>query len=300
MIELEREVRDALWSHVSIRLYLLVFDAFLCVLLAFATAFFLGLKLVYTALFFGGYFLLAVLLEFHQWNIINLIASKKRDIDQQLKTAWEFKDQDNFLVADLKEDAAKKMSELGASNLLDTKAVFRRTTAIVLLSFLLLTFNFLGLAYIDLGKLLKEKTGVSDFGFVDLRKGFESLAGDRWESSEDHFTKEKEKLGTDSGGEQPGVSQGEIPGKGGGVGYDSVEDIYGEAKYASLEGSRLDFRVKPEYGGSIQIRESGGKAQSDEVLLGEVGQEDSCVDCLVGPEHEAIVRRYFEKITSQN
>ena len=54
--------------------------------------------------------------------------------------------------------------------------------------------------------------------------------------------------------------------------------------------------MNPDYGGSIEIRETGsGEEVNYEV--GEAESAEACRDCQVGPENEDLVRRYFKKLT---
>jgi hypothetical protein len=172
---------------------------------------------------------------------------------------------------------------------------------IVLLSFMLLTTTVLNLHNVAIDSInylldssnMKDKAREAMDGAVG---GFDTLTGNRWEKSNYSDDKSKDKLGAQAGGNRPGMSSGPIPGKGSGTGTDPSADIYGKASSASIAGNDVDFRLRPEYGGDIEIRETGARAKDPAFQMQDVQSAEQCVECVVGPEHEEVVRKYFEKI----
>jgi hypothetical protein len=297
---LDAKIMEAKVVFWGIRLYKTILDFIFGFMLTAIIFQFAGVKLTYAlapALLFA---LLKVAKEYGKSNIVRRLEGEYRGLDESLTTAVEYKGMRNPIVEDLVADVTKHMDDVESSAFLNSKNLAKRVYALVFLSFILLTATVLNLRSIAFESLdfLLDTTNMADT--VDAIAGkagteFDTLMGNRWEQS--NFTDEnKEKLGADSGGERPGVSEGPIPGTGGGAGADSGGDIYGEASSASIEGRDVDFKLHPEYGGEIEIRETGGRARENVFQLEDVQSAEECEDCVVGPEHEEMVRRYFEKI----
>ncbi|MBD3387794.1 MAG: hypothetical protein GF416_01985 [Candidatus Altiarchaeales archaeon] len=244
--------------------------------------------------------LLQLVKEYRRSDIIRRIGSSYDNLGERLQTAMEYRGTSNIIVEDLMSDVSRRMDDVESSTFLDTRTLSKRIYAVIILAFVLLTTIVLDLrsvAFDSLDFILSDPDIQNRISDVAGKTGseFDTLMGDRWEQS--NLTGEdEEKLGAESGGERPGVSEGPLPGTGGGVGADALEDIYGEASAANILGDDVDFRLHPEYGGEIEIRETGGTARRNEFNLEEVQSAEECEECVIGPEHEEVVRRYFEKI----
>jgi hypothetical protein len=294
------EAKAVYWS---IRIYNVTLDliaGFMFAALAFQVA---GVSLLYAILPAVVYALTQVFGGYKDRNIVHHLEGKYDNLDQRLQTAIEYQGAKNVIVEDLLTDVSKRMDDVETSTFMNSKSLSRRVYAIVVLSFLLLSATVLDLrsAAFDSLRYLLDATNTrgavqnlaGQAGF-----GFDTLEGNRWEKS-NYSSENKEKLGAQPGGERPGTSQGPIPGKGSGTGSDAGKDIYGDAKSASIAGRDMDFKLHPEYGGDIEIRETGGQKKEQEFKLDDVQSVDECVECVVGPEHEEVVRKYFEKILTE-
>jgi len=167
--------------------------------------------------------------------------------------------------------------------------------------FILLTVTVLDLRNLTLDslkRLLEDPSvrGTLDNLLGDGRGELEMFMGGEHEKSNWTSSEEKKKLGSEAGGETPGYNEGPIAGQGGGKGYETGADIFGDAQSASLFGKDVDFNLHPEYGGDIEIRETGGRAKVKRFDIDEVQSVEECAECVVGPENEEVVRNYFELI----
>lgn len=239
-----------------------------------------------------------------QWrgcDLIGELEGKYDNLDQRLQTAIEYRGARNIIVDDLMSDVVKRMDNVETSIFLNSKDLSRRIMTIVILSFVLLTVTALDLrtlAYDSMNYLL-DSAKLKDAAQNVAGKagaGFQLLTGNRWEKSNWTTDQSKDKLGANPGGTNPGVSQGPIPGKGSGTGDTAKKDIYGDAKSANIAGQDVDFKLHPEYGGDIEIRETGSQSQVRAPTADDVQSVDECQDCTVGPDNEEMVRKYFEKI----
>ncbi|MFH0863392.1 MAG: hypothetical protein V1875_10255, partial [Candidatus Altiarchaeota archaeon] len=234
-------------------------------------------------------------------SVVKAFQGREDNLDQRLQTAMEYQGTKNIIVEDLMSDVTKRMDAVETSTFLNSKELSRRIMTIVVLSFILLTVTVLNLRSVAFDSLnyLMDTANLRD-GVKDLAgmagTGFEVVTGDRWEASNFSTDKSQDKLGAKPGGTNPGVSQGPVPGKGSGTGDTAKKNIYGDAKSANIAGQDVDFKLHPEYGGDIEIRETGTQKQVRAPSTEEVLSVDECQDCTVGPEHEEMVRKYFEKI----
>ncbi|MFH1056087.1 MAG: hypothetical protein V1744_08350 [Candidatus Altiarchaeota archaeon] len=248
-----------------------------------------------------GIVVVEFLKEYRHRNITERLKGQYENLDERLQTALEYQGTHNVIVEDLNADVIKRMDEVETSSFVDMKVLSKRIYVLAVLSFLFLTVTVLNLrsvAFNSLDYILDSTNAKGGLSKVvsDAGTEFEVLTGRRWEASNYSNQKEEEKLGAKSGGDRPGFSEGPTPGKGGGAGTVSGKDIYGEASSASIEGRDVDFRLHPEYGGSIDIKEVGGRARDRNFQMDEVSSAQECVECIVAPENEDVVRRYFEKI----
>jgi len=286
-----------------VRVYKSVFDFFIGFLATSIIFEVLGVRLFY-ALFPAFLFSLAkIYQEYKASNIVSNLKGKYDGLDERLDTAIEYQGTRNVIVEDLVTDVVKRMDHIESSSFIVTPTISKRVYAVAFLSFLLLTTSVLDLrsfVFDGLNQLL-DSTDLRDALESSAGKAgfeFETALGRRWEQSNWSTEKEEEKLGAQSGGERPGVSEGPIPGVGGGTGQESGDDIFGQAQSANILGQDIDFRLHPEYGGEIEIRHTTGRRSTPQFRLDEVESVEECEECAIGPEHEEMVRTYFEKIIS--
>ncbi len=299
MSDLNSKLMEAKAVFWSMKFYNIVLD-FLVGFLFSALVFLLaGIGLLYAVLPALIYSAVRFFKEYRNRSLVRRLEGKYDRLDERLQTAIEYDGMRNVIVEDLVSDVTRRMDAIESSSFLDSKAVSKRVYTLIVLSFILLTAVMLNLRAFVFDSLddLLENTGLEGLEDLAGKAGteFDMLTGNRWENS-NLTAEDKEKLGSQSGGERPGVSEGPIPGVGGGIGGESNQEIYGEASSASIEGRDVDFRLHPEYGGEIEIRETGGSVRDNTFNLEDVQSAEECVECVIGPEHEEMVRRYFEKI----
>jgi len=291
------EAKAVLWA---IKVYNILLDFIVGFLFSAFMLQVVGLSLLWAVVPAFAFALFRLLQEYLDRNFIMRLKGKYDRLDERLKTALEHQGARNVIVEDLMADVTKRMDDVETSTFMDSSDVSKRVYAIVALSFLLLTVTVLDLRSVLYGSVdyLLDTVGLKDQVANLAGKtgtGFEAEAGNKWENSS-YADDNREKLGAQPGGERPGASQGPIPGKGSGTGADTAKDIYGKASSANIAGKDVDFRLHPEYGGDIEIRETGGLARDNEFRLDSVESVEECAECVVGPEHEELVRKYFEKI----
>ncbi|MBU0762416.1 MAG: hypothetical protein KKD39_05270 [Candidatus Altiarchaeota archaeon] len=301
MEALDNKVFEAKMVLASLKLYRVFLD-FIAVFIASAViAQLMSANIFYSIFPALVYALLQIALQIRNTEITPYLRGEYSGLDERLKTALENDDTKNVIALDLLGDVTKRMDDVEASVFFKSKDVTKRIAVIVVLSFVFLTIVALDLksiaAYnfkflIEDGKLDDALKELSD----GTGGGMEALFGDRWEQSNFSTENEKNKMGAESGGEKPGFNEGPIPGKGGGTGSQSGGDIYGDASSASLAGKDIDFKMHPEYGGDIEVRDTGSQMMKRKFSLDDVESVEECTDCVVGPENEEMVRRYFEKI----
>jgi hypothetical protein len=239
-------------------------------------------------------------------NLVRMLEGKYDRLDERLETALEYKGARNIIVEDLTLDVARRMDAVEASAFFNMGDLSKRVWTVIIFCFLFLTLTVLNLrsATFDSINHLLDSASLRDT--VDKMlggngtSGFDRFTGQRWEESNYSNDKDKNKLGAQSGGKQPGINEGPLPGTGSGTGADAKNDIFGKASSASIAGKDVDFRLHPEYGGEIEIRQTGGGNQPNQFNLDQVASVDECQDCVVGPENEEVVRRYFEKILPES
>ncbi|MFH1403599.1 MAG: hypothetical protein ABIH11_04940 [Candidatus Altiarchaeota archaeon] len=302
MDDLISKLREATAVYAGLRAYKLVLDLAISFLAASILLQIIGFQMIYSLIPAGIYVLIQLALELRRMNVIKRIGGRYHGLDESLETAYEYRDADNIIVQSLMSDVSKEMDNVESSTFFDQREITRRVIVTIVLLFVMMTITVLDLrgALIDfmvdntnLGRDLNDKYG-------DAKNQFQTMFGDRWEQSNWTTDKEKEKLGAESGGDRPGISEGPIPGTGGGVGSDSGKDIYGKASSANINGENVQFQLHPEYGGEIEIRESGGRIVQNKFELATVESAETCDECVIGPEHEEVVRKYFEKILAEN
>ncbi|MCX6694776.1 MAG: hypothetical protein NTU61_00555 [Candidatus Altiarchaeota archaeon] len=296
-MEMLEKLREAKLVFVGLRAYKLALDFIIGFLIAAVLLVLLGVNLAFWIIPASIYFLAQIFMEARRVNIIRHLESKYGNLRERLSTAYDNRGRRNLIVDDLMADVSGRLDDVSASSFVESKALTSKTVTTVFLTFLLLTATLLNIRgfMLDLLKENPELAKTLDDTKEKYTSQLEAMMGDRWEGS-NWSAQDDEKLGAESGGERPGFGQGPVPGRGFGVGSETSSDIYGKASSATLDGKDIDFRLHPEYGGNIEIQESQGKVKPEEFKLTSVESADTCDDCAVGPEHEEIVRRYFEKI----
>lgn len=296
------EARSVFWS---IKFYRVILD-FFAAFLAFAIVFKLLDRTIFYALVPAAMFAaLRLIIEFMRGDMSEKLRGKYENLNERLSTALENENVDNIIVSDLLFDVSERMDKVESSAFFDKRDISHRVLTIMVCAFLLLTvtaFDLRNLTLDSLKRILDDpavRHGVNNLN-DGVSDGLLKAFGEQWEMSNWTSDKELDKLGGEGGGEKPGESEGPIPGSGGGVGENTITDIYGEASAASLFGRDIDFRIRPEYGGEIEIRQTGSQEAARRFTLDEVNSVEECQECAIAPENEQLVRGYFERILPES
>lgn len=294
------EVGRAVWE---IKLFEMLVDS-MVVFLAFAvvlTVF--GANVLYGLAPALVYLLASFFRSAMRSDIIGTVEDRNIELRERLKTAYQNREKSNIIVQHLLSDVSKDVDKVESSVFLDSRRVSYRVALSIALVFLMLLVTV-----IDLRGLLSNTFDLDDLSsmlrYALKERGieYEKIAGgeDRWEGSNLTTEKEKEKMGAEPGGERPGFHMGPIPGGGGGVGSDDASEVYGKASSAVIEGEKVELRLRPDYGGDTEIKDDNRDAAA-KILEKPVSVEsaETCEECAIGPEHEDLVRRYFEKIVGE-
>jgi len=299
MMDVLDKLKEAKIVFLGLRAYKLLLDFIIGFLIVAVLLQLLGVSMILAVAPAALYFIVQLFREGRKINIIRHLETSYGGLRERLSTAYDNRAGSNLIVEDLMNDVSVRLEDVETSSFVESKALTSRTVATVVLTFILLTVTVLNIRGLILG-VINENTDLSNaVNNAKERYGneFQAMMGQRWEGSNWSAENEEEKLGAQPGGSRPGYGQGPIPGTGFGVGSESSADIYGKASAASIEGKNIDFQLHPEYGGNIEIRESDGRVSANDFAITNVESADTCTDCAVGPEHEEIVRRYFEKIS---
>ncbi|MBM3309791.1 MAG: hypothetical protein FJY77_05985 [Candidatus Altiarchaeales archaeon] len=295
------EAGRAMWE---IKLFNLMLDTLICFLACELVITAFGLSQLYGVALAVVYLILAFLNEVLKSDTIKTMGEKHEKVDESLRTAYENRDGKNVIVERLLSDVSNAVDSMETSIFLDQ----RKLTSKMALSIILALMILFAIA-IDIrgfgAELFKIDNIIRDVEFSLKERGVEYEkvlgGGDRWEASNLTTNAEKDKLGAEAGGERPGFHMGGTPGMGGGIGANVNEDIYGQASSAAIEGQEVDFNLRPDYGGEIEIKEDKTEEQQElEVTMPEDAEStETCDECAVGPGHEDLVKRYFEKILGE-
>ena len=294
------EAGRAIWE---IKLFEIAMSTVICFLAFSILLTVVGSNIIWALITSAVYFLIILFRSAMKSDIVSTIEKKNKHLDERLKTAFDNQNKENLVVSHLLTDVSSDMENVETSAFMDEKAVTSKVVMVIVMIFLMLfltVIDFKGRLsnVIDLNSLM------NDIGNSLREKRLEyerAIAGEEgWEASNLTTEKEREKLGAEPGGDRPGFHMGPIPGSGGGVGSDDLREIYGEASSTVINGEELDFNLRPDYGGEIDMEETDARRQQVNALGSESADaSETCEECAVGPEYEALVKRYFEKILGE-
>lgn len=304
MARLNQRINEAERVFWGIQIYEIILD-FLIIFLVYS----IFLQIIRFSIIFAIFPTMITMVLFLYYKIRNVdmiskIEAKNPMLKERLKTAKDNIQADNIIARDLKDDVSSALNTMEASSFLETKTFTSRVVMVIGLLFVLITFAAFDLRDLSADLLNKNKildsVGIMideynrEFGDASKRRGND------WEATEDLYNiSEKEKLGAESGGEKSGYSEGPIAGKGWGSGGEENPNIYGDASAANLYGKDINFKLHPEYGGDIEIHDTSEIRERIRFTLDNVRSAETCDECVIGPEYEEIVRKYFEKIVGE-
>jgi hypothetical protein len=299
---LEGKLFEAKTVLAGMKIYSVFLD-FIAAFIAFSIAFeIFGVNIMYSAAPASLYSIIRLVLALRRQDIVPYLRGSYGGLGERLKTALDNQGRKNIIVEDLVGDVTKRMDDVESSVFFNPSSVSKRIATIVILAFLffsIIALDLRGLAHDNL-RFLLDDGGIEDALNLlsEATSGGSRIFGDRgWEDSGLNAPEEQDRLGGEAGGETPGISEGPLPGQGGGIGIDSGGDIFGDASSASLAGKDVEFKMHPEYGGDIEVRDAAASHITRKFNLEDVLSVEECPDCSVGPENEDMVRRYFESIT---
>ena len=211
-------------------------------------------------------------------NPLRALERANPNLRERLRTAYDNRREDNFIVRDLMRDMSRELLNINTERLLN----FQRTTVyisiIIVLIFILLLLTFMN--FEGLGPILGEPSASSGGG-----------AGGGGG------------VGTDSsGGGGRGESSSEETSPQSGAGGGEATDIYSDRSVARIEGEELELELHPEYGGENEIgeEETGGQGAVNEVR--ETFVQSTAAESYtenIPTRLEEIVRNYFQKLTEE-
>ncbi|MBN2518853.1 MAG: hypothetical protein JXB14_08435 [Candidatus Altiarchaeota archaeon] len=197
---------------------------------------------------------------------------------ERLRTAYDNRQSDNFIVRDLMRDVSEDLLNMDTDRLLNLQRATLYISLIIILIFLLLAMVFVGFE------------GIPGLGGSSSNYGGSGGAGGG---------------GSDSSGGGGGGSGGDAeketsPEMGAGMG--GPKNIYSDVSMATIEGEELELELHPEYGGENRIGSEKPKGQE---ALGEV--RSTFVQSTAAESYteniptrvEEIVRNYFQKLTEE-
>jgi hypothetical protein len=295
------EAGRTLWALNAFGLFM---DSLVC-FLAFGVIFtVIGVSIFWALVPAAVYFLAALFRSLMKSNVIGTIQQKNPKLDERLSAAYDNRDRENVIVSSLLSDVSTEIDNTEASVFFDNRKVTSRVVLSIFLIFLILFATV-----IDFPKMTGSLFNLNDLinGLNDALQNYglefqkAQGGGERWEASNLTTANESEKLGAEPGGLKPGFQSGPIPGQAGGVGSSDQQDIYGQASSASVEGENVNFNLRPDYGGELEIKdESGGSGKPSDVQTPEGAQSAAtCDECAIGPQYQDLVKRYFERIVGE-
>lgn len=236
----------------------------------------------------------------HNARAVEKVTQKYPSLDERLQTAYDNRRESSLLAERLIADVSKRLDEMHSSSFLERREFSVRIFAAIFLVFAMLTINFLYLSSFDAdfsGAFFRRGGPVSGDSSGGGDESMDTGAGKEWESSQYSNKKEKNKVGAEAGGQAPGFNVGPIPGTGGGAGQSDNNDIYGAPSSARVEGRNVRMEVHPEYGGEVEIQDelsAQGERKfqlPDEVEAARTPEQEPV-------EYEEVIRKYFEKLSS--
>lgn len=199
------------------------------------------------------------------------------NLRERLRTAYDNRNKDNFIVRDLMRDMSKELLNMNTDRLLN----FQRTTVYisitVALVFILLVLTFTGFE-----------------GISPLLGGPSSSAGGGGGGSS------TDSSGGGGGGSDDSSSQETSPESGAGGG--EATNIYSDRSIARIEGEELELELHPEYGGENEIggEETRGQEEVNEIrntFVQSTAAESYTEN--IPTRLEEIVRNYFQRLTEE-
>lgn len=260
---------------------------------------FLAISVFYAILPVFVYLLLSVRDMARCHITLNKISEKYPEIEEQLKTAYDNKDREDIIVKSLLLDVSRGMDNMRYSSFFETGRTTIRILFAIFLAFLLLSVNLINFADAN-STLYRNWNFLGNIGNLDLTSGGKDSGsgGDQWEAGNYTAPKEREKVGSEAGGQRPGVSQGPEPGRGGGVGEELNKEIYGAPSSAKIEGKDIMMEMHPEFGGEIEIRDTNQEKTDNEFLISSV--ESTKTPEQEPVEYQEIIKRYFEMLLEED
>ncbi|VVB52678.1 Uncharacterised protein [uncultured archaeon] len=302
-MDVTRKIRDVNRTLLVSELFQIILNSLIIFLTLSIILSILGITLFLGLIVAGMAFIIMVVWDEVKRDPLKRISEVYPTLKERVRTAYDNRHRHNLITESLNIDVYKRMDLMEDGRFVDDTRIIYKVVGSFILIFLLLTVTV-----IDLHGILANIIGSDGLLRNQLNQAVDRVTGGQfdvtgnkgYEGNENYKTdQEKEKLGAESGGDRPGYNEGPIPGKGGGVGSDGTQDIFGEASSANLNGKDLNVKLHPEYGGDIDIEEVAGGKKAGDFVIGEVQSTQVCEECAVGPEHAEIVRKYFESILEE-
>lgn len=259
---------------------------------------FLAVSIFYAILLVFAYLLLSVRNINRCCITVDKISEEYPEIEEQLKSAYDNKDRRDIIVNSLLLDVSKGMDKMRYSSFFETGRMTIRILIAVFLVFALLSINLINFADTS-SSLYRNWNFLSNIGNLNLGSSKDSRdVGNEWQIGNYTAPKEMERVGTESGGQRPGVSQGPEPGRGGGVGEEPNKNIYGTPSSAKIEGKDIKMEMHPEFGGEIKIKDTNQGTTPEEFSISSAKSAKTPEQEPV--EYQEIIKRYFERLLEES
>jgi len=291
---------------IKIRIFRIILNAIIVSLL-FAILLRLFAIHAIISIFFGIlYFILSLIYlslraSLYRNDAIHLIVDRYPSMNERLQAAYDNIKKSNIIVDSLRSDVLKRFKKMYCSSFLDMGPIITRVFLSVILIFILLSINFIHFEGFAANSIPHGENILGDIinsiGFgnkrIDNTRNIEEFVSENFTTRE---RIEEDSIGGESGGQLPGISEGPIPGMGGGVGYEENPDIFGEPSSARIHGDNINMEIHPEYGGEIEIEDVEVEKRKlnrfEERLMGksaEIPEQEP-------PEYSEIIRKYFQSL----
>jgi len=202
----------------------------------------------------------------HKENPLRALERTNPNLRERLRTAYDNRSKDNFIVRDLMRDMSKELLNINTDRLLN----FQKTTVYVSI-IIVLVFILLALTFLDF-------QGVDNLGDSPSGSGGGSGGG----------------TSTDISNQQTSPDSS--------AGVRASTDIYGDRSVATIEGEELELELHPEYGGENEIGEEETMGEGEVNNVRSTFVQSTAAESYtenIPTRLEEIVRTYFQRLTEE-
>ncbi len=296
-------IRDTRFEIVKLRLFMAILESviifvFCAILLSLAQ---MSVALGILPAF--AYLMLKLARIIRDRRVINTIVLKYPALDERLQTAYDNRKESNILVERLIMDVSKKLDDLHSSAFMNGKGLFLRVFVIILLLFSLISINLVSIQQAGIHFRSYLENAVNGFSNSDDGGGSGTMSmggGKDWNQSSYGNKKETQKVGGGPGGKAPGYSEGPLAGKGGGMGDNENQNLYGAPTSARIEGQNVKMEVHPEYGGEVDIQDTRKDSDARAYKVPEAIDSAASDPGQDPVAYEEVIKNYFDRLSRED